>query len=194
MEMNKEVINSICPSNKQEWRSWLEKNHLIKDYVWLIIHKKGADTPTITWSDAVDEALCFGWIDSVRRPIDAQKFMQYFGKRKAAGTWSKINKDKIAYLIGQGLMTQAGFQSIEKAKQNGSWTILDEVEKLIIPTDLEKELKNHPNSMDFFLGLSKSVRKTMLQWIVLAKRPETRQKRIKEIAEQASKNLKPKQF
>ncbi len=192
--MNKKKINSICPSNKQEWRSWLEKNHLDEDSVWLIIHKKSAATPTITWSDAVDEALCFGWVDSVRRPIDAEQYMQYFGKRKATGTWSKINKDKIAYLIGQGIMSEAGFQSIERAKQNGSWTILDDVEKLIIPDDLEKELKNHPNSMDFFLGLNKSVRKAMLQWIVLAKRPETRQKRIKEIAEKASKNLRPRQF
>ncbi len=192
--MNKKVINSICPSNKQEWRSWLEKNHLVEDSVWLIIHKKSAATPTITWSDAVDEALCFGWIDSVRRPIDTERYMQYFGKRKAASTWSKINKDKIELLIEQGLMSQAGLESIEKAKLNGSWTILDEVEKLIIPNDLENELKNHPNSMDFFMGLSKSVRKAMLQWVVLAKRPETRQKRIKEIAEQASKNLRPKQF
>ncbi len=89
-------------------------------------------------------------------------------------------------------MTQAGFASIERAKQNGSWTILDEVEELVIPNDLETEFIDKPNAKDFFLSLSKSVRKAILQWLVLAKRPETRQKRITQIVELAEQKLRPK--
>lgn len=149
---------------------------------------------TFSWSEAVDEALCFGWIDSTARSIDDDTFMQFFCKRKPNSVWSKINKAKVLRLIDDGLMTQAGYNSIDTAKQNGSWTILDEVEELTIPADLEKEFKTNPGSEDFFLSLSKSVRKSILQWIILAKRPETRQKRIVEIVELAARKLKPKQF
>jgi len=142
----------------------------------------------------VDEALCFGWIDSTARPIDDEKYMQFFCKRKPNSVWSKINKEKIKRLIDAELITEAGFESIEIAKQNGSWNILDEVEELIIPEDLEKEFETKPGSKDFFLSLSKSVRKAILQWLVLAKQPATRQKRIYEIVELASQKLKPKQF
>jgi uncharacterized protein YdeI (YjbR/CyaY-like superfamily) len=142
----------------------------------------------------VDEALCFGWIDSVRKTLDSETFVQFFSKRKPNGTWSRVNKEKIRQLIEAGLMTQAGLESIETAKQNGSWTILDEVEELILPHDLEIEFNTQPGSKDFFLSLSKSVRKAMLQRLVLAKQPETRQKRIREIAELAALKQKPKQF
>ncbi len=192
--MQKIKIETFCPTSQQEWRQWLEKNHESKQAVWLVCYKKKANTPTVMWSDAVDEAICFGWIDSKRISIDDDKFMQFFSQRKPNGTWSKVNKAKIKELIDKGLMTKAGFESIEKAKQNGSWTILDEVEELIIPNDLEEEFKNKKGSKEFFSGLSKSVRKDILQWIVLAKQSETRQKRISEIAEMASQRLKPKQF
>jgi uncharacterized protein YdeI (YjbR/CyaY-like superfamily) len=187
-------IETFCPASQTEWRKWLNKNHLSKKSVWLVCYKKKSNKPTITWSDAVDEALCFGWIDSKRIPIDEEKFMQFFSKRKPNGTWSKVNKEKIKQLIDKGLMTKAGFDIIETSKQNGSWTILDKVEELITPKDLVQEFKNKKGSKAFFLTLSKSVRKAMLQWIVLAKQPETRQKRIIEIAELASQKLKPKQF
>ena len=144
--------------------------------------------------EAVDEALCFGWIDSVRKTLDNETFIQFFSKRKPNGTWSKVNKEKIRQLVEAGLMTQAGLESIETAKQNGSWTILDEVEELILPNDLEIEFNTQPGSKDFFLSLSKSVRKAMLQWLVLAKQPETRQKRIREIVELAALKQKPNRF
>ncbi len=150
--------------------------------------------PSIAWSEAVDEALCFGWIDSTRVSVDDEKFMQLFSKRKPGSVWSKINKGKVQQLIENGLMMPAGFKSIEIAKQNGSWSILDEVEELIIPQDLQKELKARKGSKEFFLSLNKSSRKAMLQWLVLAKRPETRQKRILEIAELAAQKLKPAPF
>lgn len=120
--------------------------------------------------------------------------MQFFSKRKANGTWSKVNKAKIKQLIDKGRMTKAGFEVIATAKKNGSWSILDDVEELKIPRDLHKELNKRADSKKYFLSLSKSVKKTILQWVALAKRPETRKKRIDEIADRAVQNLRPKQF
>lgn len=190
----KEEIETFYPSTTADWRTWLQDNHLSKQSVWLIYYKKKSKIPSISWSEAVDEALCFGWIDSTARPIDEEKYMQFFTKRKATSVWSKVNKDKVEKLIAAGKMGQAGFESIEKAKQNGSWTILDSVEELTIPEDLEAAFQANEGSKDFFMGLSKSVRKAILQWLVLAKQQSTRQKRNNEIAELAAQKLKPKQF
>ncbi len=192
--MIKEESDQFCPASRPAWRRWLKQNHRSRESVWLVLYKKESNKPTINWSEAVDEALCFGWVDSKRKPLDKEKFLQFFSKRKPKGTWSKVNKEKIELLVDAGLMTPAGIETIEAAKQNGSWIILDEVEELVIPKDLKKEFKTRPGSKDFFLSLSKSVRKAILQWLVLAKRPETRQKRIEEIAELASQQLRPKQF
>ncbi len=192
--MQKKEIETFCPASRQEWRIWLKENHNSKQSVWLVYYKKKTSVATITWSEAVDEALCFGWIDSTKKALDNETFMQFFCKRKPNSVWSKINKGKIEQLMREGLIMQAGYASIETAKQNGSWAILDDVEELTIPKDLAKEFKTQPGSGDYFLSLSKSVRKSILQWLVLAKRPETRQKRINEIAALASQKLKPKQF
>lgn len=192
--MQKEPVEIFYVANRTEWRLWLQKNHPLKQSVWLVQYNKASSKPTISWRDAVDEALCFGWIDSKKISIDKTKSHQFFSKRKAKSTWSKINKEKIAQLIDDGLMTKAGLEIIEIAKQNGSWTILDDVEELLIPKDLEEELKTREDAMVYFLSLSKSVRKAILQWLVLARRQETRQKRITEIVELAGKKQKPKQF
>jgi uncharacterized protein YdeI (YjbR/CyaY-like superfamily) len=191
--MNKE-IEMYCPASQQDWRDWLEVNHQSKQSVWLIYYKKKIDIPSITYEGAVDEALCFGWIDSTRKNLDQDKFMQYFCRRKPASVWSKVNKARVERLMAEGLMKPAGMQSVEKAKQNGSWNILDEVEEVIIPADLMKAFALNPGAADYFSGLSRSVRKMILQWLVLAKRPETRERRITEIAELAAQKLKPKQF
>ncbi|MCW3785287.1 YdeI/OmpD-associated family protein [Plebeiibacterium sediminum] len=191
--MNTE-IEEFCPVNKDDWRNWLEKNHKNKDGVWLIIYKKSYVSPNLNWSEAVDQALCFGWIDGIKRPIDGDKYKQYFCKRKDNSTWSKINKEKIERLLKLGLVTKAGVRSINIAKDNGSWSIIDSVENLNIPDDLEQAFNNMPGSKDFFMSLSKSFRKGILQWIVLAKRPETRKKRIQETVQSALLNMKPKQF
>lgn len=187
-------VEEYCPGDKQEWRKWLEQNHKVKDAVWLIFHKKKSPGFNLSWSESVDEALCFGWIDSTKRPIDSEKYKQYFSKRKAKSNWSKINKDKVKVLIDEGLMKEEGYKSIEVAKTNGSWTYLDNVEALVIPEDLEKELLNHKGGMEYFDNLSKSSKKILLYWIFSAKRKETRSKRILEIAENAGKKMKPKQF
>ncbi|CAD0008118.1 YdeI/OmpD-associated family protein [Flavobacterium chungangense] len=190
--MTEKEIETYCPECQTDWRKWLEKNHQSKQSVWLIYYTKKSNIPTINWSEAVDEALCFGWIDSTRKTIDDSSFIQFFSKRKPNSTWSKINKEKIKQLIDSGRMTKAGYKSIETAKQNGSWTILDEVEELIIPNDLEDAFRKHNGSKDYFLSLSKSARKIILSWIVLAKRQETRQNRIDEIVKSAEQHLKPK--
>lgn len=190
----KKETETFCPANREEWRQWLAENHQSKQSVWLIQHKKKTDKPSISWSDAVDEALCFGWIDSTRRSLEDDMFMQFFSKRKKNSVWSRINKDKILRLIDEGQMTSAGLEVIETAKANGSWNTLDAVEDAVVPADLTAAFQTRPGSEDFFLGLSRSTRKAILQWMTLAKQQETRQRRINEIAELASQGLKPKQF
>jgi uncharacterized protein YdeI (YjbR/CyaY-like superfamily) len=192
--MLQETLETFCPSSREDWRNWLQQNHQVKQSVWLIYFKKSSKTPTLSYSDAVDEALCFGWIDSTRKSLGADQFTQFFCRRKPQSGWSKVNKQKVNDLINQGLMTQAGFDCIEQAKQNGSWTILDEVEELIVPRDLDFTLTAHAGAKDFFLSLSKSTRKQMLQWLVLAKRPQTRQNRIDQIAAASAENRKLKAF
>jgi len=120
--------------------------------------------------------------------------MQYFSKRKPNSIWSKINKDKVDYLTSKDLLQEAGYKSIEIAKKNGSWFVLDEVEALIIPEDLKKEFDRREGSLEYYESLNKSVKKILLSWIVLAKKAETRQKRIIEIAENANSKLMPIQF
>lgn len=192
--MISEEIETFYPTSRQAWRLWLTENHISKQAVWLVQYKKSANVPTISWSEAVDEALCFGWIDGIRKSMDHERYIQFFTKRKVKSTWSKINKAKVSTLIEAGLMTESGYKSIAKAKENGSWTILDKVEELFIPDDLESEFGRQPEAKAFFMSLSKSIRKAILQWIVFAKRPETRAKRIAEVVELASQKLKPKQF
>jgi len=187
-------VEEYCPNNQQDWRKWLELNHNKKEAIWLIFYKKKSPSFNLSWSDSVDAALCYGWIDSTKRTIDSAKYKQYFSKRKAKSNWSKINKDKIKTLIDQGLMEDEGYKSIEIAKENGSWTILDEIEALVIPEDLKEELRNYKDSMEYFNNLSNSSKKSLLYWVISAKRKETRQKRIIEIGDNASRKLKPKQF
>lgn len=192
MQNARERIEVFYPRSVEDWRGWLEKNHLSVQSVWLVCYNKNSGKKSITWAESVEVALCFGWIDSKKVKIDEEKSHQFFSKRKAKSTWSKINKFKIAQLIEEGLMTESGYKSIDVAKQNGSWTILDTVERLVIPEDLDAELKNNSTAGEFFEGLSKSSKKAMLQWLVLAKRAETRQKRIAEIVDCAAQKLKPK--
>ena len=180
--------------SRAHWREWLNENQDKVPSIWLIQYRQKSGVPTLTWSEAVDEALCFGWIDSTKRPIDDQKFMQFFTRRKPDSTWSKINKDKVDRLIAEELMMPAGLRTIEIAKENGSWTILDSVEALHIPGDLTAAFIAHPGSEAYFESLSKSIKKQLLYWVISAKREETRSKRILEIVENAAQNKKPKQF
>lgn len=176
----------ICPKSPQHWREWLQANHDQHQSVWLVYHKKASATPTLTWSEAVDEALCFGWIDSQAKPLDKERYQQFFSRRKPTSGWSRVNKEKVARLIATGNMMPAGFATIETAKQNGSWTLLDEVEELRLPADLELAFAQQPAVKSHFLSLSRTTKRTLLLGLVLAKRPATRQQRIAAILALAS--------
>ncbi len=188
------VYNTFYPKNNLAWQKWLEKNHAIKDSIWLIYYKKDSGISTIKYSDAVDIALCYGWIDSKQLPIDDEKHMQYFCKRKPKSVWSKVNKAKVEKLIAEGRMQQAGIDIINIAKQNGSWQVLDDAENLIIPKILEAEFAKYKNAKSNFENMSRTDKRNILQWLTMAKRPETIQNRITEIANLAEQGLKPKLF
>ena len=183
-------IETFCPTSQQDWREWLMENHRSKQSIWLIYYKKQTKKPSISWSEAVDEALCFGWIDSTAKSIDSETYRQFFCKRKPNSVWSKINKEKVQRLLANDLITPTGLKSINIAKQNGSWSILDDVEALKMPEDLATAFAAQPDAQAFFLGRSKSVQKSILQGLALLKRPETREKRIVQIIERAAQKLK----
>jgi uncharacterized protein YdeI (YjbR/CyaY-like superfamily) len=184
-------METFAPSSRQDWHNWLKEHHQTESSIWLIYYKKDSNKPTVSYSDAVDEALCFGWIDSKVKSIDEHSFMQFFSQRKPKSVWSKVNKAKVQYLIDEELMEEAGYESIRIAKENGSWTILDAVEALIIPEDLEQSFRDNSGTKDYFESLSRSDKRNILQWLVLAKRPETREKRIQDIIVSAQNNQKP---
>ncbi|SDH16562.1 Uncharacterized conserved protein YdeI, YjbR/CyaY-like superfamily, DUF1801 family [Pedobacter terrae] len=194
MENEIKDIETIFPAGVEDWRNWLTAHHELKSSVWLVYGKKGSGLPSVGWSEAVDQALCFGWIDSIKKPIDKDTYMQFFCKRKPNSGWSKINKEKVKRLSVEKLIHKAGFAAIKIAKQNGSWTILDAVESLKIPKDLATTLKDKKAARTFFLSLNKSVKKAILQWILLAKKAETRQSRMLELVKSLSENMLPKQF
>ena len=185
MEINN--VDTFYPKTKQEWRNWLEENHLTKTSVWLIQYNKKSNKPSIGWSDAVDEALCFGWIDSIRKKLDDDSTIQFFSKRKDKSTWSKINKQKVEKFTELNLMAPAGLERINIAKLNGCWELLDSVEALIIPDDLEEALRSKDGALEFFQNLSKSKQKAALHRLVMARTKETREKRLKEILELCEK-------
>lgn len=192
--MQKNELETFCPKSSAEWRKWLDENHESKQSIWLVYYKTATKIPSLTWSEAVDEALCYGWIDSTKKTIDKESYIQYFSKRKPSSTWSKVNKDKIILLTKNDLMKKAGLDCIEIAKKNGNWALMDDVEKLIIPEDLKIALNKNESAMEFYQSQSNSIKKFMLHWVVSAKRSETREKRIAEIAESAAKGTKPKHF
>jgi len=182
--MQKKETETFCPAGREEWRQWLQENHREKEAVWLIYYSKASGVPSVLYSEAVDEALCFGWIDSKRLSLGDGRYKQFFCPRKPRSGWSKVNKEKVQRLIAEGCMTEAGLACIERAKQNGSWTLLDEVEEVKIPDDLALAFRQKPGTRKAFLSLSRSVRKIMLSQLVFAKRPETRSKRIQAILKQ----------
>jgi len=183
-------VKTFYAKTQKEWRNWLEKNHRSEKAVWLIFYKKGSGTQSTNYAETLEDALCFGWIDSKANKRDDESYYQYFAKRKPESNWSKVNKEKVAKLIEKGLMTPAGFESIETAKQNGTWSALDEVEELIIPPDLKLLFDKNKTASDYWEKFSRSAKRAILEWILNAKRPETRQKRITETVELAQKNIK----
>ena len=194
---NKELYKDkpvVYAASRLNWRKWLEKNHLKEKAIWLVINKKSSGKPGVDYAGAVEEALCFGWIDSVANKRDAESSYQYFTPRKPKSMWSKLNKQRVEKLEATGLMTEAGMRMVELAKATGTWDALNEVEEAIIPDDMVRLLKKKKTAEKHFLAFSVSVRKQILSWILSAKTPATREKRIKETVELAARNVKANQW
>lgn len=184
------TFDTIAPPTRAAWRAWLAEHHASSPGVWLIIRKKNISGPGVTYEEAVEEALCFGWIDSKTATLDATRFKQVFTPRKPRGTWARSNKERVTRLIEQGLMTPAGLATIELALANGTWTAADASDDLAVPDDLAAALAAHPAAERHWHGFSASVRKGILYWIASAKRPETRARRIARTVELAGQNIR----
>lgn len=165
--------------DRAAWRTWLMQHHAGSTGVWVIYDKKVGSAPQrLSYADIVEEALCFGWIDSLPRKISADQTGLMLTPRKPKSGWSKLNKTRIETLVKRGLMQPAGQARIDAAKQNGSWSLLDEVEALTVPDDLRAALAATPGATERFAALPASTRKGALQQISSAKRPETRARRV----------------
>ncbi len=168
--------------------NWLKVNYKREKGIWLVF-LKGKDR-TMSWEDIVKELLCFGWIDSKAGSVDSTKSKIWISPRKPSSGWSAINKIHIENLIKEGRMQKAGLEVVEQAKKSGAWNILDSVERLEVPTDLEKKLKSYPNAYKNFTNFPKSTIRATLQWILTAKTPNTRASRILKTAELAEENMR----
>ncbi|WP_299104841.1 YdeI/OmpD-associated family protein [uncultured Tenacibaculum sp.] len=175
-----------------EWRAWLLENHDKSTGVNLILYKVESNTPSMRWEEAVKVALCFGWIDSTVKSLGDGKRQQYFCPRKPKRVWSALNKRYIDELLSEKLIHQSGLKSIETAKENGSWSSLDNVENLIIPKDLQIEFDKNPVAYSNYQNFARSYRKGYLYWLFSAKREATRLKRITEIIQLCEANQKQK--
>jgi uncharacterized protein YdeI (YjbR/CyaY-like superfamily) len=176
--------------DRAAWRAWLEANHTNRRGVWLVYYKKESGKPRVAYDDAVEEALCFGWVDSVPNRIDEDRFRQLFSPRSVKSPWSALNKRRVEQLIAQGRMTPAGLAKIEAAKANGMWDAYDAIEALTVPDDLRAALDAVPAAATHFDGFSPSSKKNILWWIESARKPETRARRIAETVEKAAHGLK----
>jgi uncharacterized protein YdeI (YjbR/CyaY-like superfamily) len=172
----------IQPATRAEWRAWLEDNHGTSRGVWLVSWKKHTGNPAVAYEEAVEEALCFGWIDGVLNRVDEDRTMQYFAPRKPKSTWARSNKERVARLEAAGHMTDAGRAAVELARGNGSWESLDVIDSLVVPDDLAAALAARSGARDLFDASSESVRRSALAWVYQAKRPETRAARVEQIA------------
>lgn len=178
------------PRERGEWREWLAKNHDKSPGVWFVYFKKAAGKPRVTYDEAVQEALCFGWIDSLPRKLDAERSKLLFTPRKTGSVWSKPNKIRVKQLLGKGLITAVGLAKIEAAKADGSWNILDDSDNLKIPVDLAESLDANQTAKQNFEAFSNTIKRAILAWIGSAKRAETRQARIEKTVRMAANNKK----
>jgi len=176
----------------KEWRKWLEENHSFEKEVWVIIYKKKSGKKGLKYQEAVEEAICFGWIDSKMQSIYAKRFRQRFSPRKNNSIWSKNNKETAEKMIHEGKMVKAGFEIINEAKRNGKWnTAYSSKMVSTIPKDLEKALNENELAWKNFKKFSNSTKFQYIYWVESAQRDETRQKRIIDVVKKAAENIKP---
>jgi uncharacterized protein YdeI (YjbR/CyaY-like superfamily) len=183
--MDENTLKFYYAKDRKAWRNWLQKYHTKETGVWLIYYKKDSGKSRVSYNDAVEEALCFGWIDSIMKPIDEDKYMQKFTPRKIKSVWSALNKKRVEQLLEQNLMTTAGLAIIDAGKKNGSWGQLDHVENFIVPPDLKKFFVKNKKVLKYFKALGKFRQKQWLYRLHNAKLPETRKKRIAELVAEA---------
>ena len=168
----------LLMETQDEWRAWLEENHEKSSGVWVVSWKKATGRAFVPFTDAVDEALCFGWVDSKINKLDEERAMRLFTPRNPKSPWSRINKEKVARLLEKGQMAAPGMRLVEGAKADGSWNIYDEIEDLVVPPDLVSALGENDVAGDHFESFPDSSKKNILWWIKSARRPETRAVRI----------------
>lgn len=183
-------LKKVFFENTSELRSWLERNFDKSESVWLVKWKKGLGKSYISYDEMVDELMCFGWIDSLPKNLDDQKTMHRISPRNPKSNWSGLNKERIRRLTKTGKMTPSGLKVIEQAKINGTWNFLDDVEQLMIPSDLEEALNNDSNARYYFDRFPDSSKRNILEWTKNAKQDSTREKRISETVAKAAQNIK----
>ncbi len=183
-------LETLSPSTRAAWRVWLAEHHATSPGAWLILRRKHSLEPGVTYEEAVEEALCFGWIDSKGKKLDETRFGLTFSPRKPKSIWAKSNKERVARLIERGLMMPAGLAAIEVARANGAWTAYDAADELVMPEDLAAALAANPAAEQHWQGFSASAKTMILYFIASAKRPETRSRRIARTVELAAQNIR----
>ncbi|OGM13784.1 hypothetical protein A3A76_04705 [Candidatus Woesebacteria bacterium RIFCSPLOWO2_01_FULL_39_23] len=186
------IGKTLSVENRKGWRVWLRKNHRIEKDIWLEIYKKHANRGGITYEEAVEEALCFGWIDGIMRRLDDDRIVQRFSPRNPDSVWSLLNKKRALKMIKEGKMTEAGLKTIRIAKKTGKWqAAYSSKTKPTLPPDLKKALIENQIAYTNFNKFSDSIQLAYIFWILAAKRQETKSARIKVVIDRSSKNLKP---
>ncbi|MDQ3003794.1 MAG: YdeI/OmpD-associated family protein [Chloroflexota bacterium] len=186
--------NSVYPKSRADWRKWLEENQSRTEGVWFVSYKKATGKPRVSYEEAMEEALCFGWIDSKGNKLDDERSMLWVAPRKAKTGWSMVNKERVKKLIKTDLMTPAGLAKIKAAKKDGSWNALDAAYALEIPPDLAKAFSENETARGYFEAFPPSVKRAILEWISNARRAETRAKRIEETVSKAEENIRANQW
>jgi uncharacterized protein YdeI (YjbR/CyaY-like superfamily) len=182
-------LPSFQPKSRKEWRAWLKKNHATSTGVWLVYAKKQTGIPTLTYDESVEEALCFGWIDSLRHPVDDTLWKMVFTPRKPKSRWSAPNKKRVEAMVAAGLMTAAGMAMVAEAKKHGTWDALSQVDALHAPDDLAQAINANRAAKKNWPGYPANIKRLFLLRLTDAKRPETRAKRIAAIVGIVSRNL-----
>jgi uncharacterized protein YdeI (YjbR/CyaY-like superfamily) len=188
-----EESKTLYVTNRVDWRAWLKKNHNTQKDVWLIYYKKHTGKPRIPYDDAVEEAICFGWIDSTIKRLDEEKYLQKFTPRNEKSNWSELNKKRARKMIEQGRMTPTGLTKFKQASKQKDKEIRDSTvsKRLIIPPDLKRALFANKKALRNFDNFAPSYRRLYIAWISAAKRQETREKRIKQTVKWSAENKKP---
>jgi uncharacterized protein YdeI (YjbR/CyaY-like superfamily) len=182
------------PVDRAAWRAWLEANHAAAAGVWAVTFRRATGRPTVPYEDLIEEALCFGWIDSIGRRLDDERTMLRFTPRKRGSVWAATNKARVERLLAAGLMTPAGLSAIEAAKADGSWDALSDSDALVVPDDLAAALATDRAAARGFDGLPPSAKKPILFWVTSAKRPETRARRVAEVVRYAAAGRSPLEY